>query len=85
MEDRYFVVNDDVVVADYPTHELATEVSCCLALPHKHHRLTVSAAVGIGIQAKDGCSSIAESNSRAIATVKEYLKKAAPERERKCW
>ncbi len=79
MEDRYFVVNDDIVVADCPTHELAAKVSCCLALPHKHYRLTVSAIVGIGIQARDGCSSVADSNERAIASVKKYLKKFAPE------
>ncbi|MBD2441344.1 hypothetical protein [Nostoc sp. FACHB-110] len=79
MEDRYFVVNDNIVVADCPTHELAAKVSCCLALPHKHYRLTVSAIEGIGLQVSGGCSSVADTNERAIVSVKEYLKKFAPQ------
>lgn len=78
MDGRYFVVNDDIVVADCPTDELAAKVACCIVLSRKDYKLVVSAIVGEGIQVRGGCSSRADSNLRAIASVKQYLNQQAP-------
>lgn len=75
----YFIVNDDCVIAQTESDQIASTVSCALVIPHSRYKATVCVQKGQEIRVTSSCSSVVDSKLAAIATVKGYLNaKLAP-------